>query len=1183
VKLRRLELAAFGPFTDAVLAPGSGLTLVLGPNEAGKSSALRGLTQFLYGMPRQFADNFVHQNKSVEIRGVLEFEDGEVLELRRQKKDKNDLVRLPDLEPVEQQALIRRLGGVGQGTFETVFGIGHEALSAGSDDLLRSGGALGQSLFAAASGVTGLRRVLTGLEDEARRLFAPRATTSAINAALAELRALRAEQKELTTSPAAWEALERDARRLEARHREIQSRLDTLRATVRRLERLDQGRGPAARRRDLLVRLDELGPEPLLAPDFTERRSRAQAGQDAAEREAGAQAVALERWTTALAALPPDSGLLHGAAQIEALHAELGVHVTALRDSHALKGDCARLEAEARDMLHALRPDLPLERAGELRLPRREQERIHELGQEHAALSAALVTARDRAEAAAGELARARAALAALAQAPDTAALAEAARRAGAQGDLEGRQAQVLAQSAALRQEAEAGAGALGLWSGPPEDLAALEALAVPPDETLRRFEERERTLAEERRAASRERDDLTRKLDANRAELGALRGAGEVPTEADLRAARELRDQGWALVRARLAGAAGGADGDQAGRNGEAGAAEAAFVRQLAADTLPAAFEAAVGRADALADRLRREAGRVAEQAALLAAGQRLEADLARAGQRLDSLAAEAADLGARWQALWAPLGVDPLPAREMLAWAEARRAVCRTVAALREAEAEAGALEARTGALGAELCALLAAAGATPPPGVGLGALMDAAGRVAGEADALRAVRERTAGRVAELEASAEDAAARQARSQEDLDAWGARWAGAVAPLGLPATATPAQARGFLADVAALLGVLVEWQGKAKRVADIARNHADFCTRVGEAVARLAPDLDGPDPARAVALLSERLGAAREAASRRADLEERRKEAEERRKAALGTAQDHAGVLKQLCAEAECAAPEELPRAEERARERAQARGALAQAEERLAALAAGEVPAFAAQALEQDPDALAAALAAARAEAETLAVEHEKTLQELGGARQALAALDGTSRAARVAERAQGVMGRLQADVDRHVRLRLATLVLGREIERYRRDHQGPVLARAGELFAALTCGAFTALEADFDDRGDPVLQGVRSGGERVRVKGMSDGTRDQLFLALRLAGLHLYLDGHPPLPFVVDDILVHFDDERARATLGALAELARRTQVIFFSHHEHLLPLAQAVVPAPLLAVARLGRG
>jgi uncharacterized protein YhaN len=48
----------------------------------------------------------------------------------------------------------------------------------------------------------------------------------------------------------------------------------------------------------------------------------------------------------------------------------------------------------------------------------------------------------------------------------------------------------------------------------------------------------------------------------------------------------------------------------------------------------------------------------------------------------------------------------------------------------------------------------------------------------------------------------------------------------------------------------------------------------------------------------------------------------------------------------------------------------------------------------------------------------------------------------------------------------------------------------------------------------------------------------------------------------------VPFVVDDILLNFDDSRATAALKALAELSRQTQVLFFTHHRHIVDLAHA---------------
>lgn len=59
--------------------------------------------------------------------------------------------------------------------------------------------------------------------------------------------------------------------------------------------------------------------------------------------------------------------------------------------------------------------------------------------------------------------------------------------------------------------------------------------------------------------------------------------------------------------------------------------------------------------------------------------------------------------------------------------------------------------------------------------------------------------------------------------------------------------------------------------------------------------------------------------------------------------------------------------------------------------------------------------------------------------------------------------------------------------------------------------------------------------------------------------------------LHLDeGRTPLPFVADDRFVNLDDTHAAAGFTALGELARRTQVIYFTHHHHLTDIAQAAL-------------
>lgn len=114
--------------------------------------------------------------------------------------------------------------------------------------------------------------------------------------------------------------------------------------------------------------------------------------------------------------------------------------------------------------------------------------------------------------------------------------------------------------------------------------------------------------------------------------------------------------------------------------------------------------------------------------------------------------------------------------------------------------------------------------------------------------------------------------------------------------------------------------------------------------------------------------------------------------------------------------------------------------------------------------------------------------------------------------------------------------------------------------------------LTDGAFVRLDID-NEEGNDVLTAVRSDStrkdDRVRVDGLSDGTHDQLFLALRLAGIKNHLADHEPIPLIVDDVLINFDDQRTKATLSCLAEFARKTQVLVFTHHRHVVDLAQAV--------------
>jgi uncharacterized protein YhaN len=147
----------------------------------------------------------------------------------------------------------------------------------------------------------------------------------------------------------------------------------------------------------------------------------------------------------------------------------------------------------------------------------------------------------------------------------------------------------------------------------------------------------------------------------------------------------------------------------------------------------------------------------------------------------------------------------------------------------------------------------------------------------------------------------------------------------------------------------------------------------------------------------------------------------------------------------------------------------------------------------------------------------------------------------------------------------------------------MDSYREKHQGPVLTRASELFSRLTLGEYEGLTTGFGEDDKPVLVAVRKNKEQVEVAGLSDGSRDQLYFALRLAAIEDHVSRIAPCPVVLDDILIHSDDLRASAALKVLAEIAQRTQVLFFTHHSRLADLgSQAGAGVIRLQASLVGR-
>ena len=117
MRFRALHLQAFGPFTDVSLdlsGGQQGLHIIYGPNEAGKSSALRAVRAALFGIHSRTNDNFLHDNKTLRVGGRIENLRGESIAFLRRKGNKNTLLNLDHDQhaPLASESLRPFLSGI---------------------------------------------------------------------------------------------------------------------------------------------------------------------------------------------------------------------------------------------------------------------------------------------------------------------------------------------------------------------------------------------------------------------------------------------------------------------------------------------------------------------------------------------------------------------------------------------------------------------------------------------------------------------------------------------------------------------------------------------------------------------------------------------------------------------------------------------------------------------------------------------------------------------------------------------------------------------------------------------------------------------------------------------------------------------------------------------------------------
>lgn len=188
-----------------------------------------------------------------------------------------------------------------------------------------------------------------------------------------------------------------------------------------------------------------------------------------------------------------------------------------------------------------------------------------------------------------------------------------------------------------------------------------------------------------------------------------------------------------------------------------------------------------------------------------------------------------------------------------------------------------------------------------------------------------------------------------------------------------------------------------------------------------------------------------------------------------------------------------------------------------------------------------------------------------------EETAAARE-LAALEGSDEIARSEIEIATLTAELHETLSEWMRLGFAHELLRETVERYERERQPAVIAKASELFAVVTGGRYERLIAREDERGPGrTVVALSRNGSLVDAASLSRGTAEQLYLCLRLGLASVHAERSTALPFVLDDVLVNFDPQRAAAVADVIAATAESHQVIVFTCHPHVVEALKKAAP------------
>lgn len=1167
MRLKKIHIQSVLNYDDFVLEFNKrdhGLYLIYGPNEVGKSTLLQVLIDLLFGGK---ADPNLYGSAS-RIRALIDVAGKEHAIFRRKRYSRIEVD--PNEEGLSEEEIARLLGGYTEEQYQLLFGFNHERLRAGGESLLESEGEAGISLFETGGGLQNLQRLLTELDERSRNLLEPNFRTNSkrkINIAVRSYNNAIQTLRDISLKGDDYQKLRKD---FLTKQQHVQTLAEKKKQLDQKREQLER----IKRTRPKVFELEHLQSTLKNFKDFTPLPDEyidwiPQKIEQLNEEKALLQTLEAEKRAreTKMNEIQIDHDILAFGEEIDRLYQDLGQYKTRKYEEIPQEREqLQQLQMTAREIFQRLAPELSTDQLESLRIPFADEEsiikyakRLNEHKKDKENIKGQLAEWK-------GERKKHEEELAKIGELKDISSLKHFLIELRKIGDLDKTLATKKADIHYKQKEIDQSLKQQGIWTKTAEELMET---SLPLLETIEQYQAIWQKYTNKLEELQRSYESIEQDLRRIKHELEEIEQSGDIPVEEELLAAREHREMGWELIK----------------KVWLEKVEDAGKIQEYAGELqLHQAYEQAVQRADEIVDTMRKESELSAKRSHLLLRQEQLKKDLAHIKETIATEEEAFSQFKEKWQQEWTASGIHAKSPQEMKAWYSTfYQPLVADFRKLQLEQNEYQTLLEQKQQFHDRLIKELANVGLMVDANKDLNDLIKLAedfiegnDKKHEQVTFINKSIDNIADKLAELEDKLAELEEHINECEQRLDLFRMKYP-------------------HLPDDAEMIEVYIEQIRNLFEHVDIIKqkrtilNNKEqavqaFEKRTGDLAEHFNERLDEyVSHEQYLRELRDRYRVASENLSNQKQFKQEIQELEEKivtKNRELTRLQDEIGRYLTIY---HCKREEELLQLVERSRQfkelQEKINTTIQELQERAGAFFTIEKLVNEVKSAPEDTD--------VDRELETVVQniqEIEERLNEenrlLGQLEEQLNQLDGSdTRAADLAQDAEVYMTEIDRYWNEFLRVEIARKMLQRAIERFREENEGAIIEKAGTFFEKLTLGNYQGLSIEYDGV-KPYIEVLHHTGQKWRVSSLSDGARDQLYLALRLAFIDQHFDSELALPIIMDDILVNFDDERALATLKVLDGLAEKMQILYFTHHRTITGMYNQLKNAEVIALDQL---